>query len=74
MKNKKIKIIVLIIILAVLLVPFNKKIYEDGGTKTYTSLTYKMIFWNELKECNPNARDGFQLVIFPNNFKSIDEF
>ncbi len=48
------------------------KTYKDGGTKTYTSLTYKIISWNELQGDTPYARKGFQLVLFPNNFKPID--
>ncbi len=25
-----------------------KKVYEDGGTQTYTSLTYKVIIWKQI--------------------------
>lgn len=70
---KKLKISIIILVLIVLLVPFRTRVYEDGGTKTYTSLSYKIIFWHELADFNPNARNCFQLVLFPNNFKSIDD-
>ncbi len=73
MHKIKIKIILIIVGLLILFVPFSAKTYKDGGTKTYTSLTYKMIFWNELQNGNPYARKVFQLVLFPNNFKSIDD-
>ena len=41
---KKKLIIVFAVIAVVLLLPV-RKVYEDGGTQTYTSLTYKIIVW-----------------------------
>ncbi|PID83007.1 MAG: hypothetical protein CSB15_00330 [Clostridiales bacterium] len=69
---KKRIIIGVVLFFMVLLIPFKTISYDDGGTRTFTSLTYKAIFWNEVKENNPNAKNGLELLIFPNNFKSLN--
>ena len=61
MKHKKaIKIIrqVLIVIIVIMLLIPKYNTYEDGGTKTYTSLTYKLIFWNEIEGKQEELLDG----------------
>lgn len=47
--NVKKKLIVVFAVIAVvlLLIPV-RKVYEDGGTQTYTSLTYKVIVWKQI--------------------------
>lgn len=49
MKKKTVKIILLIVLLMILFFPFAWRTYEDGGTRTYTALTYKVVKWNRLR-------------------------
>lgn len=51
-KRFLIPIITLVLILAVLFVPIPHSAYDDGGTREYTALTYKLVDWNRL------TRDG----------------
>lgn len=64
MKPKMIAIISLCILT---MFPFSYKIYEDGGTKTYTSLIYKIILWDEIE-----GKQGMELRLFPNNFYGLN--
>jgi len=71
-RSKKIWIpIAVLVLLAVLFVPVSIGALDDGGTRVYSALTYKVVKWNRL--------DGLVRVRktnvywFPNNFKSIDE-
>ena len=57
--------------LAVLFVPIPTSAYRDGGTRTYTALTYKVIDWNRLTV--DGKYEATKLYWFPDNFKSIDE-
>ena len=51
-----------------LLIPV-KKVYEDGGTQTYTALTYKVIVWKQI-----DGKTGTEFYIFPNNFHQLDYY
>jgi len=74
MKRKTLIIIFAVIaLLFILTVPFNTETYKDGGTKAYTSLTYKVVKWNKLYGAGVDKYSKTKLYIFPNNFKSIDE-
>ena len=68
MNNKKWFILGIIVFLAVLLFPI-RNIYKDGGTKTYTSLVYKVISWNTLE-----GKTGTEIKLFPNNFKPLGDY
>ena len=46
-----------------------RKVYEDGGTQTYTSLTYKVIVWKQI-----DGKSGTELYIFPSNFHQLDYY
>jgi hypothetical protein len=46
-----------------------KKVYEDGGTQTYTALTYKVIVWKQI-----DGKTGTEFYIFPNNFHQLDYY
>ena len=49
MKTKiLIAILAVIILLGILFVPIPKDPYDDGGTREYVSLTYKIVAWNKL--------------------------
>ena len=72
-KTVAVVFVVLIIVFAViavdlLLIPV-RKVYEDGGTQTYTSLTYKVIVWKQI-----DGKSGTELYIFPNNFHQLDYY
>jgi len=64
-------IIAAALLLVVLLVPISKGPYEDGGTREYTALTYKLVSWNRLTD--DGIHQIMKLYPFPDNFKSIDE-
>lgn len=72
MKKKLwIPIIAAVVLLAVLLIPIPSGTYEDGGTREYTALTYKIVDWSKL--ISDGKYEKTELYLFPNNFKSIDE-
>lgn len=71
MKKKLIIVITAVILLAVSLVPV-RKIYEDGGTKEYSALLYKVVHWNRITDTG-EIHDGISLYFLPKNFKAIDD-
>ena len=62
------RLMLIILIMIVLLIP-KYDIYEDGGTKTYTSLTYKVISWNQIE-----GKKGLEIYLFPDNFHHLDYY
>lgn len=62
--------IILIVILALLFVPIPTGVYKDGGTRTYTALTYKIVAWNRMT--GYSTYNETKVYWFPYNFKSID--
>ena len=72
MKKKVILIILAIVIfLAVLFLPIPKGPYNDGGTREYAALTYKIVDWNRRTETS--TYDKTKVYFFPENFKSIGD-
>lgn len=68
---KKKTIIILCIVLALaLFTPVPTGIYKDGGTREYTSLTYKIVDWNRLGE-EGKLFTGVKFYPFPYNFLSV---
>ena len=69
---KKKIIVILIIALLVLVIPVPTTLFvKDGGTKAFTSLTYKIVSWNRVY----NEGDVFnatKVYPFPLNFLSLD--
>ena len=67
----------------ILFLPFPTGTYDDGGTKEYRALTYKIVVWNRYisKDVDINRITGTSIskyhntsvYWFPDNFKSIDE-
>lgn len=51
-------------------IPIPSGIYKDGGTREYTTLSYKIVDWNRLT--GDSTYDKTKVYFFPNNFKSID--
>ena len=66
--KKKLIIVFAVIAVVLLLIPVRKG-YEDGGTQTYTSLTYKVIVWKQI-----DGKSGKEFYIFPNNFHQLDYY
>jgi hypothetical protein len=69
--NKRAKITISIIIALVVLisvVPIPTGVYKDGGTRTYTALTYKVVKWHRL-----SGYEKTSVYWLPNNFKTLDE-
>lgn len=68
MKKKRILVTLVVLALLILLVPV-PALYKDGGTKTFTSLTYKVIIWNRL-----DGKRGTEVHFFPNNFHILSYY
>ena len=64
-------ILACVLLLAVLFTPIPSGVYEDGGSREYTALTYKLVDWNRLT--TDGKYEATKLYWFPNNFKSIDD-
>ena len=81
MKKKVIAIAAAVAILLVLFLPIPRGTCEDGGTRVYSALTYKIVVWNRL--VSAAGQDGSLAAVstyhkisvfrFPDNFRSIDE-
>ncbi len=75
MKRRKLLIILILAIL--LFLPIPSGYYKDGGTRSYSALTYKIVIWNRLVFDNPDYPDGiyhkFRIYPFPLNFRSLDQ-
>ena len=66
--KKKLIIVFAVIAVVLLLIPV-RKVYEDGGTQTYTSLTYKVIVWKQI-----DGKSGTEFYLFSNNFHQLDYY
>lgn len=81
MKKKVIAIAAAVAILLVLFLPVPRGTCQDGGTRVYSALTYKIVVWNRLvSEAGQDGRlaavsryHKTSVFLFPDNFKSIDE-
>lgn len=71
--DKKIWIpIAILVLMAVLFVPVPSGTYKDGGTRTFSALTYKIVKWNRLPGIGEGRYEATKIYFFPKNFKSID--
>ena len=81
MKKKVIAIAAAVAILLILFLPIPRGTCDDGGTREYSALTYKIVVWNRLvSEAGQDGSSGAvstyhktSVFLFPDNFKSIDE-
>ena len=74
MTSKKaiiISVSVVLIICAVLFVPIPGSVYDDGGTREYNALTYKIVVWNRLTGSGVYRHTS--VYWFGDRYKSIDE-
>ena len=60
-----------VLLLAILVIPIPTGVARDGGTRTYTALTYKIVDWNRITG-ESAVYDETKLYLFTNNFKSLD--
>lgn len=63
--------LVLLVIL-LLFVPVSTGVYKDGGTRTYTALTYKIVKWQVLVDAE-TTYESTSVFWYPDNFKSYEE-
>lgn len=68
--KKKTKILLTLLIL-LLLIPIPNGTLKDGGTKAFTSLTYKIVSWNRLIDAD-GIYSATEFYVFPYNFLSLD--
>ena len=76
--KKRIMICIIVVILLVLFLPIPnpKGRFEDGGTKEYCALTYKIVVWNKIIADSENGNSTYHktsVFWIPDNFKNIDE-
>lgn len=71
MKKKILIIVAITIVLAILFIPTSSNMYEDGGTKEYNALAYKVVKWKRMTDSNDYIKT--RVYFFPYNLKSIDE-
>ncbi len=79
--KKSIIIGIIVIVLLVLFLPIPKGTCEDGGTREYCALTYKIVVWNKLLAAVNEGGSAGEVYTYhktsvfwiPDNFKSIDE-
>ena len=72
MKKKILIPLIIVVLLLVLFLPIPSSVYKDGGSRTYSALTYKIVDWNRITSSN-SVYDDTKVYFFPNNFKSLDE-
>ena len=72
MKANKIVIFCILAVLLVLFVPIPKGSYDDGGTREYESLTYKIVRWSRFIG-EDDIYSKTRIYFFPEKNKSIDE-
>lgn len=70
--KKKVIIIVTVILALVLFFPVPFTSYDDGGTREFKALTYKIVKWNRM-QADDLIYNTTRIYFFPNNLKSIDE-
>ena len=70
--KKKIWIpIIIVVLLAILVIPIPTGVCEDGGTREYTALTYKIVQWHKIHPDGVYEKTRFYFG--PDRFKSLDE-
>lgn len=60
-----------IVLIAVLFVPIPTGSYDDGGTRTYSAVAYKIVDWNRVS--HDGVYEKTRVYFLADRFKSIDE-
>ena len=64
-------IIAAILLVVILVIPIPTGVAEDGSSRSYTALTYKIVDWNHIYA--GGVYDATKVYPFPMNFRSLDE-
>ena len=72
MKKTRIAIIIVAVLLLILLIPIPSGTADDGGSREFTALTYKIIKWNHIVDAD-QTYTGTDFYLLPDNFKSMSE-
>lgn len=72
MKKSTIAIIIVAVLLLILLIPISSRTANDGGSREFTALTYKIIKWNRIVDAD-ETYTGTDFYLLPDNFKSMSE-
>ena len=72
MKKSHMAMLTAVLFLFILLIPIPSGVVRDGGTRTFTALTYKIIKWNRNVDADEIYTD-VDVYFLPDNFKSIEE-
>ena len=72
MKKSRIAIILVAVLLLILLIPIPSGTANDGGSREFTALTYKIIKWNHIVDTD-ETYTGTDCYLLPDNFKSMSE-
>lgn len=70
--KKKVIIAVVAILALVLFFPVPFQSYDDGGTREFKALTYKIVKWNRM-QADDLCYNSTRFYFFPKNLKSVDE-
>ena len=72
MKKKIWRIVLAVVLLVVILfTPIPKGTLQDGGTREYVALTYKLVQWKRIS--TDGTYEASRVYWFPNNLQSIDQ-
>lgn len=63
-------ILPVLILIAILVIPIPRGAYEDGGSKEYCALTYKVVSWHRMYD--DGVFEATRVYWLPDNFKDID--
>lgn len=79
-KRIVISVMIIVALALILFLPIPKDSYDDGGTREYSALTYKIVVWNRNyifeEEAGQLKSDTYKNTVvywYPDNQKSIDE-
>ena len=77
MKKRSVFSIIVLIIFLLLFLPIPKASYDDGGTREFDALGYKIVVWNRIVDEEEQEDIGIyhhtSLYWFPDNQKDIGE-
>lgn len=80
MKKIIIPAVIVVALALVLFLPIPRGTYDDGGTREYAALAYKIVVWNKIMaaedkngEFSSYTYRNTSVFWFPDNQKSIDE-
>ncbi len=64
--------LLILVILAILFTPIQIGTVNDGGTKVYSALTYKIVKWNRFSDSYKPYKNT-SVYFFPQNYSSLDK-